>query len=719
MRKLNSLGESSLEVAGSEAGAARSSAEDLVNRVQQSSLGPNDGAAIPTSTAAKSEPFAQRLIEVAGDTEKVKGVIRDLAAADIAHGGSGSLFKAAIGREGVRDALFANPEATAYANQFAKFGVENGFLKRAGGKRVKSAVGGLEGAAGGLAPDVRSGIEAQALEDAQQFYPNAKANHSIGLEAQARYNAMLPPAKELTEAAVQKTAPVAAKTIVAASPEETAALRTTLDAQEKALSDLEQTGKELAEKRIKNNAEISSLDSQIAAEKKANVRKALETKRDALVAQKTAYEQASAKNASARQTLAQDAADLRMNRVFSGEAAAQGAENLAMAKSLKQQAERTLKASALEMDIERGTSKLSGQRQLVSGLEALRDRERQFAEVLESFEAAGGGTAIGKSKLRSGPFALDAEGTFQKDWATFLNTAEGRAMRKAMDAQSKAAAKIFGDPNKVMGALGAVEIMHGVFGGGWIPTLIGGVLAAKSGKAGMAKAASTVLNPVAFWGGVGKVMDMMERGSLPAGRAMAVNKGYTFSVPAANAYVDGILKDRQAANETFDKLARTGGINPAEIQNARQRFNAAVDYLERKRPATSNGADAQAFARSVAVLRNPDLLAKFVHDGSLRQQDVDVLQLVSPEAYDQLKVAVQLLQEKKPEMAMNLAPLFKLMSKTKMSMRSGGGGLSLGMAQMLIGSAPSSQGPMVPGAETAAARARPGKESSLVENTKL
>ena len=223
------------------------------------------------------------------------------------------------------------------------------------------------------------------------------------------------------------------------------------------------------------------------------------------------------------------------------------------------------------------------------------------------------------------------------------------------------------------------------------------------------------MNPVKAWTAVGQSIGALERLTPQVARTGTTTSRYTFPVAEANAFVDSILADRDAAEKTFQKLAQSGTINAQNLDAARSRFNAAVDYLERKRPVTQNGADAQDFARAVSVMRNPDQLAKFIKDGTLRQQDVDVLQRISPESYDQLRAAVELMHERRPQAVANLAPLFKIMTKSKFMMRTT---LPLAMLQQMSGASAQPEQAMQPKSETAAARGRAAAsgQSPLAKN---
>ena len=101
--------------------------------------------------------------------------------------------------------------------------------------------------------------------------------------------------------------------------------------------------------------------------------------------------------------------------------------------------------------------------------------------------------------------------------------------------------------------------------------------------------------------------------------------------------------------------------------------------------------------------------------GTLRQQDVDVLQRISPESYDQLRAAVELMHERRPQAVANLAPLFKIMTKSKFMMRTT---LPLAMLQQMSGASAQPEQAMQPKSETAAARGRAAAsgQSPLAKN---
>jgi hypothetical protein len=285
----------------------------------------------------------------------------------------------------------------------------------------------------------------------------------------------------------------------------------------------------------------------------------------------------------------------------------------------------------------------------------------------------------------------------------FLASPEGKELSRELAKQSKSFAQKMLEPDNLLAALSAGTTGLGVMGGSLPTMLIGVGMAALGGKKGLYKAAATFMNPVRAWTAVGSSMAALERLTPRVSRTASTTSSYTFPVKEANAYVDSILADREDAEKAFQKLAQGGAIEAKNIDAARSRFNAAVDYLERKRPMTQNGADAQDFARAVAVMRNPDLLAKFIKEGTLRQQDVDVLQRISPESYASLRSAVELMHQQKPQAVMNLAPLFKIMTKSKSLMRTT---IPIALLQQMSGASMPAQQGMTPKSETAAARGR-------------
>ena len=329
--------------------------------------------------------------------------------------------------------------------------------------------------------------------------------------------------------------------------------------------------------------------------------------------------------------------------------------------------------------------------------------------------------------------------------AAFFKTPEGMKINQAIvDAGVKPVAE---DSRSLAAALGSTA-MHSIFGGGLITTLIGAHLGASYGKAGMRKAAEVIMNPIRWYGMVngvldglgptvgeehvaealrcplgdeaGRLLDGLVRTAKPIERMVNGSSSTHHSSPVeASAYVDSILADRRAMESAFDRLSRDVGMNSSNIGVARQRFMDAANFLERKRPpdGITNGSDANAFARSVSILRNPDLLAKFIKDGSVRQQDVEVMKIVAPEAYEQLKQGVALLHQERPNTTMPLAVAFGLHGKgssKRSSMR-----FSLSMSQMMAAGAFGGNDPMVSKSETNAAQGRaPAKDSAVAESAR-
>jgi hypothetical protein len=725
--KLAHLGEETGDLAGSLAAEARTVASETRGVTQQvesgilAAKGEVEAMGIK-STARYAEDFIPVLKTVGrGDPAEFRAYVQDMLRVERGlnvNKGNISILTETFKHKPVADLLSA--ENAAYVHALAEASPTLGLARAIGTRadRLPNRVpDNLASVRAGLDEQTLAGIKQQALADFRSL-PEPLAGDAQEILQKYRLAAAERAGKQAPVAAAAPAVPAAVKTtnIVAANPGETAKLRTALDLSEKTLGSLDKALADNSVKRSVAAVEFAAANKSLAEASTVAKKRALTAKVTELGDKATRLETNATELGSLRENVfaAQNAA--RTTRTADAIIAAEGAETLQLARDAIAQQKTNDKIANLAHDVVVGEQSLSAQKQLKIELTALNERFTQAADAMDAFTSRGL-TVAEKSGVQNRLVPYSQSRLFEDGLKAFEKSVEGKELLKAMKfIAPKSAEKMFTKDN-VLGALSTGFIGAGPFGGGMGSMVVGVALAALGGKKAMYQAASSVISPVKFWSATSRTMDVLARGAVPTGRALSGHKGYTFSVPAANAYLDGILKEREAMGASFDKMLESGAVDPAHIQEARTRFDATVDYLERKRPTTSNGADAQNFARAVAVIRDPDLLAKFVHEGSLRQQDVDVMKSVSPEAYEQLKGAVQLLQEKRPEMATNLAPLFKLITKTKSSMR--GGSMSLALAQSLVGASSQQQQPMAPGAEAAAARARPPAESPSVEGSKL
>jgi len=726
--KLANLGEAAGEVAGSLAPEARAAASEARATAQQAEAGllaarGEVKAMGVQSTARYAEDFIPVLKTVGrGDPAEFRAYVQDMLRVErglnVNPKSNISILTETFNHEPVAKLLSA--ENAAYVHALAEASPTLGLARSSGTatrlpKELKAKL--LGGEMAGLDEQTLAGIKQQALADFRSL-PAPLASDAPEILQKYRLAAAERAGKQVPVAAAAQAVPAAVKSanIVAANPQETAKLRTALAVNEKTLADVDNRLSAI-------KAEGVTLGETIAKQKAAVGSAQTDAKKRVIAANVTTLGDKANRLTTREEELTSIKANLvdaieeaRATRTADAVTSVRNAATAQQAREAIAQVARDEKIADLGSKIGQNQKDLTAKQTLKIEVDALNNKFEQAADAIDAYTSLGKSVAE-KSSVRNRLIPYTESRLFENGLDAFNKSPEGKELLKAMKfIAPKSGEKMFTKDN-VLGALSTAFIGAGPFGGGMGSMVVGVALAALGGKKAMYQAASSVISPVKFWSATSRTMDVLARGAVPTGRALSGHKGYTFSVPAANAYLDGILKEREAMGASFDKMLESGAVDPAHIQEARTRFDATVDYLERKRPTTSNGADAQNFARAVAVIRDPDLLAKFVHEGSLRQQDVDVMKSVSPEAYEQLKGAVQLLQEKRPEMATNLAPLFKLIMKTKSSMR--GGSMSLALAQSLVGASSQQQQPMAPGAEAAATRARPPAKSPSVEGSKL
>jgi len=330
--------------------------------------------------------------------------------------------------------------------------------------------------------------------------------------------------------------------------------------------------------------------------------------------------------------------------------------------------------------------------------------------------------------LRDGILALDREGgRFRTTQGRLVPPGEERLIEQQLKAFYKteegakvqAALKGVGVQPENATAIGAVlgsALVESVLGHGLVGTMLGAVIGAKLGGRGVGKVVAQVMNQLKTTQAIDKMIAGFEKVAPPVARASNLSSTYNFPVEEAHSFVEDLKREKAAIDTAWRNITAMPDLNQRAVAQAKQRFDDVVSYLDMKRPPAGivTGANATEFARAVAVIKNPELLQRFIRDGALRPSDVEVLRRVSPAAYESLDSAVKLLHVDRPDMA--IAPLFGLKKSKK---KATGYTMSVFMSQQLIGAAPSREQPMIAGSESAAARGRPSSKSSKVENVKL
>jgi hypothetical protein len=669
--------------------------------------------------------------------EEFRQIVQDMIAAERGFATQLKVSKATGAPEKIKASIFAeafrhpellarlSPENAAYVKAVAEIAPEVRQLRSGalGGrpKRIPGIVKALEDIEDLVGKEAYDAIKAQATTDmAAREIIESDLGKAMNIAEKYRITPR-EAAVAAEEATVKAAAPAVeapSRTLVAATPAETIGLRTVLGQQESLIQSFDKQLADIAAKRealVKERQTLAkTLRSQKSEARKQALSDRIEDIKEKIDRSRTAYDEVTAN----REALATDRAALRQDRAASAEQRAIHAENVRMARETLAQQRRALRTGELDAKVTGLKGELAQKKALRGELEVLRDEHQAVAKELDALTAAGERNLIKNAARSQQLVPLDELRIFEQSMKAFRASPEGKQLLADIAKANKTFAQKVLEPENLLAALSGGTTVMGLMGGGLGTTLIGITMAAMGGKKGLYKAASTMMNPVRFWTATGNAMSALERLTPQVARTSQTKSGYTFSVPEANAYIDSILQDRAAAEKAFDRIARSGAVDSRNLEDARSRFNAAIDYLERKRPMTSNGADAQDFARSVAVLKNPDLLASFIKQGTLRQQDVDMLQRVSPESYDNLKRAVEVLHRENPKAVVNLAPLFKIMMKDKFLMRTT---LPLTMLQQISGSTMQFQQPVTPKSEVAAARGRPPapSKSNIAGNVEL
>ena len=728
--QLEGTGEKAVELGGESGAAARAqrgAAERQAGVVTQGEVELSQALKdLGIENKSKNRYMILRAVENAdADPETFRGLVQDIVKMERG-------FKAEPGYTKRNASIFAevfkhpqvleklSPENAAYVRAVAQVAPDTNLLRSAakGGRaiRIPSIAAELESVEGLIGADRYKQIRQMAVEDmVRPEVQNAALSDAMTLREKYRYvpKGGAPVAEAVTEAA--PGAGVTSENIAARSPGETIKLRESLTSAEKTLADLDAKLADVQAQKMTLFEERKSLAAQARGARTAERERRL-LERESFLRDKAADTEVLEKSLQdAKAGITDLSNQVRTNRLIS---TADKAEQRILEQNARQalaDAKRAAKSGKLEAEITNLQREAGEKVRLKTDLELLRDEHVNVGAKLDELTKLGDRNLLKAGAQQGRLVPVSEKQIFDRSMKAFLSSPEGKELSRELAKQSKSFAQKMLEPDNLLAALSAGATGMGVMGGS-LPTLLIGIgMAAMGGKKGLYKAAATFMNPVKAWTAVGQSIGALERLTPQVARTGTTTSRYTFPVAEANAFVDSILADRDAAEKTFQKLAQSGTINAQNLDAARSRFNAAVDYLERKRPVTQNGADAQDFARAVSVMRNPDQLAKFIKDGTLRQQDVDVLQRISPESYDQLRAAVELMHERRPQAVANLAPLFKIMTKSKFMMRTT---LPLAMLQQMSGASAQPEQAMQPKSETAAARGRAAAsgQSPLAKN---
>jgi hypothetical protein len=729
-RQLSNLGEKSAELAGGEAQAARDEAKELLREVnvlkEQAGVASSDAARTGVKAGSRyGEEFAQPTVEAAkGPLDSFRSIVGDMftverglfkegvrAAEGEAKKGASkvSVFTQLFNEPVVRQSLSA--ENAAYVRAIAAGAKDVDLIRGAHHKstRAKGLVtaideqfakeGGLESV---LGPQRYAEITDAAMSDARAILAN-EPTEQMANDVLARYREARLPAETVEAPAVEQTL-ADSQTITAANPAETESLRAKLAQHEANIAKHDEAIATLGDQRAKAFEERRAITDKLANAKTATRKAALADSLAAATEREKTLQTSLEAVESSRAEQQQAARARREMRAINAVDAATDAENAAAARQSLADARRAVDKKVLSDKRDALGRKLDAAKNAQTELQRIIGDHKAARQELEALISKGENYVRSTAGGRLVPLA--EEQIFERRFADFMRSPEGRDIAASLRDVAPASKGSI-TPKDVAGILGIEVLASSLLGPALGTVATGLATAAMSGKKGVWLAAKTLMNPIKFWSASENTLKAMSQLTTESGRRSEMRRGYQFPVAEANAYLDSIVEDRASADKAFSDLVKTGSVNAKNVEEAKRRFDAAVDYLERKRPPTMNGADAQAFARSVALLKDPNLLATFVRDGSLRQQDVDLLQRISPESYDQLKSAVTSLHQQRPAMVANLAPLFKIMLKDKYMVRTN---LSLLMLQQLGGASfgqEQGQGEqMQPKSETMAARGR-------------
>ena len=526
----------------------------------------------------------------------------------------------------------------------------------------------------------------------------ARADAAAAKASRAAFEAALPKAE------VQAVTPAMSATERSAAATERVATDT-LDA---TILEAETAAREAGDAEAKTVARIAKLEKTASG----TGRKA-ETAAKKLPAEREAYERIKESRTTADKTISEARAlrdSMRVDRANDAWKTTQSRSTLADLQEKIVSVRNETRLTTAKEKVRVLTDRQATAQTLASALEAQQITKKQLSNTIAAIEREGG---VLRRGMEGRLIAPEGEQFVAAQLKKFYKTEEGQRIKSLLSdaGVSESAAE---NPS-VLGAIVGSQALDVMFGHNLITTIIGAVIGAKSGR-GVGRAVSAMMNGLAASGMVDKFARGAVRAMPPIARAVEAKPEYKFSAEEANYFVDQVINDRDAIRATWRRMESAPEVNMANVQSARRQFDEMVLYLERKRPPAGilTGSNANAFARAVAVVRNPDLVLRFIKDGTLRQQDVEVIRQLSPEAYARLQSVVTLLHKEQPDLM--IAPLFGLKKSKK---RAAGYTMSIYQSQQYIGAAPAREGGMRAGSEASAARARPSAKSPLAENRRL
>ena len=333
-------------------------------------------------------------------------------------------------------------------------------------------------------------------------------------------------------------------------------------------------------------------------------------------------------------------------------------------------------------------------------------------------------------------FANTPEGKKFYEQVTKAAQAERRkAVRQvATEAEAKArggvaeAAEETGAPvskQEVIDMMTSPAVVGSMAAGGPIPALIAliSMVASRGGKGSVRKALVS-MSPMFFYDASVKTASFLEAVAtskvLQTARTVATQRVYAKvtrpEVEAAKTYVDDLLKDQEDARSAFMQAAGSITIPDGKFKELEAQYMGVVSELQKRRPMTygkgAPSAGEEDFVKAVRVMTSPMSITDAIRSGTLTQSQADMLKVVSPAAYANMRNMVETVARAQPKaVSPYVVRSFRIASEVIP------GRLSVGAAQSLMSQATQAQQEQQQ-SQSLGTR-NPAKKSSIAENASL
>jgi len=180
-------------------------------------------------------------------------------------------------------------------------------------------------------------------------------------------------------------------------------------------------------------------------------------------------------------------------------------------------------------------------------------------------------------------------------------------------------------------------------------------------------------------------------------------------VEQAKTEVDNILNDENDAANAFKSASESVRVNPDKYLKLEQQYREVIGELEKRRPKTfgkgSPSAEEEAFVKAYNVIRDSDAISRSIKAGTLSQAEADMLKKVSPEAYKAISDVLSVANREHPQyVSPVMLQRFRIRSKM---------GMPIGQVMSLANQAQQGQ------QQVGLATKRPSKDSSIAESASL